>query len=96
MTFRGTRIGKEKDELVQYAAVLTNVTRRKEDEERITYQANFDVITKLPTRALFFGRLSQAIVNAAPIDQKLRLLFIDLDGFKLVNDTLGHDANDEL
>ena len=89
-------IGTETDELVQYAAVLTDVTKRKEDEERIRYQANFDEVTRLPNRTLFFDRLTQAIANTERANQKLGLLYIDLDGFKLVNDTLGHDAGDEL
>lgn len=89
-------VGTETEELVQYAAVLTDVTKRKEDEERIRYQANYDEVTKLPNRSLFFDRLIQAIANTERANKKLGLLFIDLDGFKLVNDSLGHDAGDEV
>jgi diguanylate cyclase (GGDEF)-like protein/PAS domain S-box-containing protein len=79
-----------------YAAVITDVTRRKQDEERIRYQANFDALTGLPNRALFLDRLTQALPTMARAGARLGLMFIDLDGFKLVNDTLGHDFGDHL
>jgi diguanylate cyclase (GGDEF)-like protein/PAS domain S-box-containing protein len=79
-----------------YAAVINDVTQRKEDEERIRYQANYDALTGLPNRGLFLDRLSQAINNMRRANSKLGLMFIDLDGFKLVNDTLGHDVGDML
>lgn len=83
--------------LVQnYAAVINDVTQRKEDEERIRYQANYDALTGLPNRGLFLDRLNQALNNMARANSKLGLMFIDLDGFKLVNDTMGHDVGDLL
>ena len=80
----------------QYAAVITDVTKRKQDEERIRYQANYDALTDLPNRALFLDRLTQALPTMARAGARLGLMFIDLDGFKLVNDTLGHDLGDHL
>ena len=82
--------------LSQYGAIISDVTQRKKDEEHIRYQANFDTLTGLPNRALFVDRLEQSLAAMARADSKLALLFIDLDGFKLVNDTLGHDKGDDL
>jgi len=82
--------------IVQYIVVFSDITQRKLDEERIRYQANYDALTGLPNRALFMDRLTQALNQAGRSDQRLGLMFIDLDGFKLVNDTLGHDKGDEL
>lgn len=79
-----------------YAAVINDVTQRKEDEDRIRYQANYDALTGLPNRGLFLDRVGQAINNMRRANSKLGLMFIDLDGFKLVNDTLGHDVGDML
>ena len=73
-----------------------DITRRKEDEERIYFHANYDTLTELPNRALFLDRLNHSLPNAARTGRKLALLFIDLDGFKLINDTLGHDLGDLL
>ncbi|MDH3335703.1 MAG: EAL domain-containing protein, partial [Rhodospirillaceae bacterium] len=66
------------------------------DEERILYQANYDTLTGLPNRSLFIDRLNQSLPAMERSNKKLALLFIDLDGFKVVNDTLGHDIGDEL
>jgi len=81
---------------LQFAVVLTDITKRKQDEERIYYQANYDALTDLPNRALFHDRLHQGLATMSRLERKLGLMFIDLDGFKLVNDTLGHDIGDLL
>nr|MBC8445394.1 PAS domain S-box protein [Rhodospirillaceae bacterium] len=81
---------------LQFAAVLTDITKRKQDQERIYYQANYDALTDLPNRALFHDRLNQGLATMERSGHKLGLLFLDLDGFKLVNDTLGHDVGDLL
>ena len=83
-------------EVRQFAAVTADITKRKQDEERILYQANYDKLTGLPNRSLFIDRLNQSLPAMTRSNKKLALLFIDLDGFKLVNDTLGHDYGDEL
>ena len=83
-------------EHAQYAVVLSDISKRKHDEEKIRYQANYDLLTDLPNRALFMDRLNQAVLNTTRISRKLGLMFIDLDGFKQVNDTLGHDIGDKL
>ncbi|MGB0682294.1 MAG: EAL domain-containing protein [Magnetovibrionaceae bacterium] len=83
-------------EVTQYALVSGDITKRKEDEERIRYQANYDSLTGLPNRALFHDRLNQDLAHMARSKRNLALMFIDLDGFKLVNDTLGHDVGDDL
>jgi diguanylate cyclase (GGDEF)-like protein/PAS domain S-box-containing protein len=80
----------------QYVVVFSDITQRKRDEERIRYQATYDALTGLPNRSLFMDRLSMALHQAQRSGQRVGLMFIDLDGFKLINDTLGHEAGDEL
>ncbi|MBF0187925.1 MAG: EAL domain-containing protein, partial [Magnetococcales bacterium] len=77
-------------------AVLTDLSEQKEREETIWRHANFDPLTKLPNRRLFQDRLDQAVGQANRTGVRIGLFFIDLDRFKLVNDTLGHQAGDEL
>lgn len=91
-----TSIIGEHGALNQYGAIISDVTQRKRDEERIRYQANFDALTGLPNRSLFLDRLNQSLASMARGRKTLGLMFIDLDGFKLVNDSLGHDMGDEL
>jgi diguanylate cyclase (GGDEF)-like protein/PAS domain S-box-containing protein len=79
-----------------YFATFFDITKRKHDEERIVYQANYDALTGLPNRSLFVNRLSHAINAAGRGPRRIAVLFIDLDGFKMVNDTMGHDIGDEL
>ncbi len=74
----------------------TNVTKRKEAEERAEYLATRDGLTGLPNRVLLHDRLEQGIVNAARHRAGFAFMFIDLDRFKTINDSLGHDVGDEL
>lgn len=80
----------------QFAAIINDITERKLDEEQIRYQANYDQLTGLPNRALFMDRLSRLVIESRRMKTNVGLMFIDLDGFKAVNDTLGHDAGDLL
>ena len=80
----------------QYISVFTDITEQKRSEERIQYLAHYDVLTGLPNRILFNDRLKHAIERATRQESMLGVLFIDLDRFKYVNDTLGHDQGDNL
>jgi len=79
-----------------YVSAFADITERKQAEERIHALAFYDELTGLPNRALFYDRIKQALKNADRNQTKMALLFIDLDRFKEVNDTLGHQAGDEL
>lgn len=76
--------------------IVRDVTERKQFEERIQHLATYDNLTGLPNRTLFYDRLRQAINLAGRNRDELSLLYVDLDKFKAVNDTLGHDAGDEV
>jgi len=72
------------------------VEKRKRHQAELYRSANYDKLTDLPNRALFMDRLNQVLKQSRRYERKFALLFIDLDGFKSVNDTQGHDAGDEL
>ncbi|GGY87498.1 EAL domain-containing protein [Pseudoduganella plicata] len=76
--------------------VYADITERKEAAQKLDHMAHHDPLTQLPNRALFNDRLQHAIDRAARAGDALALLFIDLDRFKTVNDTLGHHIGDEL
>jgi diguanylate cyclase (GGDEF)-like protein/PAS domain S-box-containing protein len=76
--------------------VARDITDRKRAEEVISYQAYHDILTDLPNRILFKDRLGLAVIQAKRKLTELAVMFIDLDRFKLVNDTLGHVKGDEL
>ncbi len=79
-----------------YLAVREDVTLRKHQEEKILHQAHFDALTDLPNRFLSLDRLSQLISEAQRNSELVAVLFLDLDDFKKINDTLGHDIGDKL
>lgn len=79
-----------------YLLTARDVSIRKANEETIYRQANFDFLTNLPNRMMFSERLSTEISRCKREETQLALMFIDLDGFKKINDTLGHDAGDQL
>ncbi|SEH43233.1 diguanylate cyclase domain-containing protein [Magnetospirillum fulvum] len=79
-----------------YVAVFSDITHRKEDEARVWRQANYDALTGLPNRSLFLDRLSQGVQQARRDGKSFAVMFLDLDGFKAVNDRLGHAAGDLL
>jgi diguanylate cyclase (GGDEF)-like protein len=79
-----------------FVATLTDITLRKEAEQRMQYRADHDALTGLPNRALFQDRLEAALATIQRSGGRFAVLFIDLDRFKLVNDRLGHPAGDAL
>ena len=81
---------------LRLAGAVHDITRRKDAEEQIRRLAYYDPLTELPNRLLFTEQLGRALAQAERQQRQLAVMFVDLDNFKRVNDTLGHKAGDEL
>ncbi len=82
--------------VVQFVAFFSDITAKKEHEAKLEKLAHFDSMTGLPNRVLKDDRLQQAMAQAQRRGHRLALAYVDLDGFKAINDTYGHDAGDHL
>ncbi len=83
-------------EVTHYVAVFHDISNIKASQDKLQYQANHDALTDLPNRHLFIDRLNQAVASARRSGDRLAVLFLDLDKFKDINDTLGHQAGDQV
>jgi diguanylate cyclase (GGDEF)-like protein/PAS domain S-box-containing protein len=86
----------ETGQLVRLDGVISDITQEKIGEEKLKFLAYHDPLTELPNRSLFMKKLNAAILRAKETSKKAAILYLDVDKFKDVNDTLGHDLGDEL
>jgi diguanylate cyclase (GGDEF)-like protein/PAS domain S-box-containing protein len=86
----------DRGRVTHYVAVISDITARKEAERRLSYLATHDALTGLKNRSLFYESLQHALARARRGGEGVALLFLDVDNFKAINDTLGHHSGDQL
>lgn len=91
-----TAINDADGRLTNYAALFSDISELKENEERIKHLAYYDPLTGMPNRRLFEDRLQVALAHVHRNKGQLAVMFVDLDRFKRINDTLGHEMGDQL
>jgi len=89
-------VSSDDGKVTNYVGVFSDITTRKVAEEQVLFLAYHDGLTGLPNRSLFIDRLRHAIVHAHRDRAKVAVMFLDLDNFKQINDTLGHHIGDQL
>lgn len=95
-SYRLAPVLNERKKTESILCISQDITEQEIAAEKIWHNAHYDLLTGLPNRRLFLDRLEQEVKHAKRRDSSLAVLFMDLDGFKPVNDTLGHDAGDRL
>ena len=84
------------EESAVYVAIVQDISERKQSEQQLHFLANFDTLTGLPNRTQLAQRMRQSMEGASRTGRVMAVMFVDLDRFKLINDTMGHEAGDEL
>lgn len=87
---------REKSEIVGICGISTDITALRDYQKQLEFNAHYDPLTGLANRVLLFDRIDRAITQSARRGHAIALVYMDLDGFKQINDTLGHDAGDQL
>jgi diguanylate cyclase (GGDEF)-like protein/PAS domain S-box-containing protein len=83
-------------DIINYVGIFSDITAQKEQHEKLQLMAHYDLLTKLPNRALLSDRFNQAVAHSKRTSTQLAICFIDLDHFKPINDTYGHEIGDQL
>ncbi|MCX6074868.1 MAG: PAS domain S-box protein [Campylobacterales bacterium] len=86
----------DKKAVQNYISIFTDITQQKRQHQELEHHAHYDVLTNLPNRMLFADRMKQAIVQTTRNNKLIAVAYIDIDGFKAVNDTYGHTIGDKL
>ncbi len=89
-----TPLKNSEGEITHFISTGRDITDRIEAQERLRFMAHHDALTQLPNRSMMMDRLTQAIARAKRDESRVAILFIDIDHFKMINDTLGHDVGD--
>jgi len=91
-----TAVFDDNNDISHYIGIFSDVSTESEGDERLYHLAHYDSLCNLPNRLLFYDRLRQSLSRSRRNDQKIAVMFMDLDGFKTVNDNYGHTVGDEL